>query len=128
MERNNIDRGQFSREARSSTNTRINNIVQPQTKVRASSVEGRWVKIIDGPYSGSSGRIESCIPGNWYLVSQLSKKNKYDLDYVVHARCLEMIQSPVKHSPNTQDTLFSREEASNEESKEIDQTLTLPLM
>jgi hypothetical protein len=48
------------------------------------------------------------------------------MDYVVHAKCLEMVQNPVKDSPNTQDNLSSRE-ASNEGSKEIDQPLTFPL-
>lgn len=80
-----------SREARSSANARINEHVQPQTKVRASTAEGRRVKITAGPYCGLTGKVESCIPGNWYLVSDLSKKNKFDFDYIVHANSLEML-------------------------------------
>lgn len=86
-----LNPGDFSRQARSSLNTRVNNDVQPQIRVRSSRIEGRWVKVISGPYQGSIGRIDSCIPGNWYLLSQLSKKNKYDLDYIVHARSLEIL-------------------------------------
>ena len=80
----------YYREARSSLNARVNKDVQPQTKVRASAVEGRRVKITAGPYSGMTGKVESCIPGNWYLVSDLSKKNKFGLDYIVHAKNLEI--------------------------------------
>ena len=91
-----------SRETRSSPNAVIKRNVQPQTKVRVSVVEGRRVKIIDGPYSGMTGRIESCIPGNWYLVSELSKKNKFDLNYIIHAKSLEILAVESKDTKRKQ--------------------------
>lgn len=118
---------QFHREARSSSNARVSRDVQAQVRVRASSVEGRLVKIIAGPYCGLTGRIESCIPGNWYLVSQVATKNKFDLDYIIHARNLQMIE-------DQQTKVLSRNEAEiitnkthNEATKATDESLVLPL-
>ncbi len=82
-----------SREARSLARASVNRDVQPQIRVRASTVEGRRVEITNGPYKGLKGNIESCIPGNWYLISDLSRKNKLDLDYIVHAKNLKMLIS-----------------------------------
>jgi len=79
------------REARSSSNTHVNSSVQPQVRVRASAAEGRRVMVTAGPYRGCVGRIESCIPGNWYLVSDLSKRNKFSLDFIVHSNNLEIL-------------------------------------
>ena len=73
------------------TKTHLNRTIQPQIRVRASAVEGRRVKIINGPYRGLVGSIESCIPGNWYIISDLSQKNMFDLDYIVHARNLQIL-------------------------------------
>lgn len=81
------------REARSLVNAVVNRNVQPQVRVRASTVEGRRVEIINGPYKGIKGNIDSCIPGNWYLIADLSKKNKFDLDLIVHAKNLKMLDT-----------------------------------
>lgn len=82
-------------------NATVSGNVQPQIRVRASTVEGRRVKIINGPYKGLTGNIESCIPGNWYLISDLSKKNKFDLDYVVHAKNLKMLNATTAEETKT---------------------------
>jgi hypothetical protein len=115
------------RAARSSTNARINEFVQPQTRVRASTAEGCRVKITAGPYRDLMGRIESCIPGNWYLVSDLSKANKFDLDYIVHSKHLEIVpekSEKVKHRKKKGEASHA---AKLKDADVNDSKLTLPL-
>jgi len=82
-----------SRIGRSGPNIRINSNVIPQTRVRASRVEGRDVLVTGGEYRGLSGTIDSCIPGGWYLVSNLFKND--NLDVVISSRHLELIPEKV---------------------------------
>ena len=78
---------------RSGTNVRVSNVVipqsRPQTRVRVSAVEGKRVLVTGGEYRGLYGTIASCIPGGWYLVS-----NIYDdedaLDVLIHSKNLEL--------------------------------------
>eukprot|EP00551_Chaetoceros_affinis_P011635 CAMPEP_0203664874 /NCGR_PEP_ID=MMETSP0090-20130426/2203_1 /ASSEMBLY_ACC=CAM_ASM_001088 /TAXON_ID=426623 /ORGANISM="Chaetoceros affinis, Strain CCMP159" /LENGTH=794 /DNA_ID=CAMNT_0050528265 /DNA_START=163 /DNA_END=2547 /DNA_ORIENTATION=+ len=121
--RNDSAEHNHSHEARSSVNARINQHVQPQTRVRASAAEGCRVKIIAGPYRGLTGKIESCIPGNWYLISELSKKNKFDFDYIVHSRQLEILPEPNQHSSKTGAT----KKNNLKDPKKSDERLTLEL-
>lgn len=65
--------------------------MQPQIRLRASNLEGRSVKIISGQYEGLTGKVDSCIPGNWYLISHLFSEQRFDLDYVVHSSCIELL-------------------------------------
>ena len=101
----NFDEGKKPQEARSAINATISRSVQPQIRVRASSLEGRRVKITDGPYKGSTGNIESCIPGNWYLISDISMKNKFDLDYIVHAKNLKILNEMNTDETETKRTI-----------------------
>lgn len=78
-----------TRIGRSGPNVRINSNVVPQSRVRASKVEGRNVWVTGGEYRGLSGTIDSCIPGGWYLVSNLFKND--DLDVVISSKHLELI-------------------------------------
>ncbi|KAK1741064.1 hypothetical protein QTG54_008316 [Skeletonema marinoi] len=68
------------RVGRTDSNVRVSNVVIPQTRphtrVRASAVEGKRVLVTGGEFRGLSGTISSCIPGGWYLVSNL-----YDDDH-----------------------------------------------
>merc|ERR1712194_181238 len=86
-----------TRIGRSGPNVRINSNVVPQSRVRASRVEGRNVVVTGGEYRGLSGTIDSCIPGGWYLVSNLFKND--DLDVVISSAHLELI-SEIKTSIN----------------------------
>jgi len=45
----------LSREGRSSSNIRVNAEIIPQSRVRASAVEKRFVAVTAGPYSGLVG-------------------------------------------------------------------------
>ena len=85
-----------SRAGRSGHKVRISRKVTPQTRVRASKVEGRSVLVTGGEYKGRRGKIESCIPGGWYLVRDLFKNDS--LDVVINSRNLELI--PVETSPD----------------------------
>merc|ERR1719253_403207 len=84
-----------SRVGRSGPNVRVSSDVVPQTRVRASRVEGRSVLVTGGEYRGLSGKIDSCIPGGWYLVSDLMKNDK--LDVVINSRNLELIPEGAKN-------------------------------
>ncbi len=97
--------------------------MQPQTRVRASAAEGCRVKITAGPYCGLTGKIESCIPGNWYLISELSKKNKFDFDYIVHSRHLEMLPKQREQS----DKGGGKKKIKVKDPEESDHSLTLEL-
>jgi len=87
-----------SRIGRSGPNVRVNSNVIPQSRVRASRVEGRDVLVTGGEYQGLSGTVDSCIPGGWYLVSNLFKND--DLNVVISSKNLELIPEK-KASANT---------------------------
>merc|ERR1711957_492608 len=78
-----------TRVGRSGSHVRINSNVVPQSRVRASRVEGRKVLVSGGEYRGLSGTIDSCIPGGWYVVSNLFKND--DLNFVISSTHLELI-------------------------------------
>merc|ERR1712029_569944 len=82
-----------TRVGRSGPNVRVNRKIAPQSRVRGSRVEGRNVLVTAGEYRGLSGTIDSCIPGGWYLVSNLFKND--DLDVVVSSQNLELIPEKV---------------------------------
>ena len=89
------------RVGRSDANVRVSNVVIPQarppTRVRASAVEGKRVMVTGGEFRGLSGTISSCIPGGWYLVSNLYDDDQH-LDVLIHSGKLELVddRSPKK--------------------------------
>lgn len=95
----------FSREARSSRNTRINSIIAPQTRSRNSLVKGKKVNVISGKYEGSKGVIKSCLPGDFYLVSGI--KIRDDIDVVIDSKNLCLIDTEERiHNDETDDEAF----------------------
>jgi len=87
-----------SRIGRSGPNVRVSSNIIPQTRVRASRVEGRDVLVTGGEYRGLSGTIDSCIPGGWYLVSSLFNDN---LDVVISSQNLELVREKTAFSNNS---------------------------
>lgn len=78
------------RVGRTDTNVRVSNIVVPQTRVRASAVEGKRVLVTGGEFRGRIGTISSCIPGGWYLISNLYDDD-HELDVLINSEKLELI-------------------------------------
>jgi hypothetical protein len=78
------------RVGRTDTNVRVSNVIIPQTRVRASAVEGKRVLVTGGEFRGLSGTISSCIPGGWYLISNLYDDD-HELDVLINSKKLELI-------------------------------------
>lgn len=74
----------YVRQGRSDPNLLICAEVRPQTK----SLEGKKVVITSGLYQGRRGRIQTSIPGGWYLVEGILT----DVPLVVSPDCVEEIQ------------------------------------
>lgn len=90
------------RVGRTETNVRVSNVVMPQTRpstrVRASAVEGKRVMVTGGEFRGLSGTISSCIPGGWYLVSNLYDDD-HELDVLIKSDKLELIDGESSKTP-----------------------------
>eukprot|EP00979_Chaetoceros_neogracilis_P013377 scaffold3806_cov230-Chaetoceros_neogracile.AAC.1 len=112
------------RQARSSTTARVSGKVQPQSSLRASKVVGRTVLITGGSHKGQFGLIDSCIPGNWYVISDVYNDDALDLDVVVHSKNLKLVNCAVKEmvsvaSSKTQDDTVDESEKTTHESYTI---------
>mmetsp|Transcript_15787 Transcript_15787/g.23655 ORF Transcript_15787/g.23655 Transcript_15787/m.23655 type:complete len:491 (-) Transcript_15787:1920-3392(-) len=81
----------YYREARTSKNARVSKEIQPQTKIRDSKVQGRNVIVTAGPHKGLYGKIDGCLPGNWYLVANALKEDELNLDMVIHSKNLKLV-------------------------------------
>lgn len=46
------------------------------------------------------GTIDSCIPGGWYLVSNLLRNDNLDLDVVVNSKHLKIIPEKINLATN----------------------------
>lgn len=90
------DGSKVRRVGRTDTNVRVSNVVlpqsRPQTRVRASAVEGKRILVTKGEFRGLSGTISSCIPGGWYLISNLHD-DEHELDVLIHSEKLELINN-----------------------------------
>jgi len=109
------------RQARSSTTARVSGKVQPQSSLRASKVVGRTVLITGGSHKGQFGLIDSCIPANWYVISDVFNDDALDLDVVVHSKNLKLVNSAVKEmvsvaTSKTQDDTVDESEKTTHES------------
>mmetsp|Transcript_25303 Transcript_25303/g.39262 ORF Transcript_25303/g.39262 Transcript_25303/m.39262 type:complete len:928 (+) Transcript_25303:229-3012(+) len=82
------------RVGRTDSDVRVSNVVIPQTRphtrVRASAVEGKRVLVTGGEFRGLSGTISSCIPGGWYLVSNLYDDD-HELDVLINSERLKLM-------------------------------------
>jgi len=104
------------RQGRSAPNVRVSSVVNPQSRVRGSAVEGKNVLVLRGPYRGLCGTIDSCIPGGWYVVSNLLRNDNLDLDVIVNSQYLKIIpvminlnqQQPVEGEVDTANIMIQR--------------------
>jgi len=46
----------------------------------------------------ATGIIDSCIPGNWYVLSNVFKDDPLELDIVVHSRDLKLVNGGTKEA------------------------------
>lgn len=105
------------RQARSSANGRVSEEVLPQTTIRESNVEGRTVLITGGTHKGLFGTIDACIPGNWYVVSNVFNDDTLDLDIVLHSDNLKLISASYGRNPNSSKQHEQEKEGGKEETK-----------
>jgi len=77
-----------SRVGRSGHNIHIKRDIIPQIRVRASTIEGRRVLVTKGEYKGLSGKIDSCIPGGYYIL-KLFKDDSHNV--LINASDLELL-------------------------------------
>jgi len=108
-------------QSRTSMATRIFRSIEPQSKVRTSKLEGHYVLIVDGPHKGLYGKIDSCLPGDWYLLSNMFDGGPLEVGLVVHSKHLKLISDPLRK------TLVSDAPAENEESRKKCQSDELPV-
>lgn len=76
------------RESRTSPNARVSEVIQPQTMIRSSSVEGRHVIVTGGSNMGLLGKVHACIPGDWYMITDVSNP---DTEYIIHSKNLKIV-------------------------------------
>lgn len=74
----------------------------------------------------AAGLIDSCIPGNWYVLSNVFNDDSIDLDVVVHSKNLKLVNSAAKElvsatSSKTQDG------AVDESEKTVNESYTKPV-
>ncbi|EED87930.1 predicted protein [Thalassiosira pseudonana CCMP1335] len=84
------------RAGRSGSDVRVSSSVVPQSRVRQSTQSGTRVSVTGGEYQGLTGVVQSCLPGGWYIVSKLFRRDKMDLDAVIKSENLKIVGS-VEH-------------------------------
>jgi len=77
--------------ARSSKNTRVSAVVQPQVRAHNSILKGSDVMVMGGPSRGMIGKVVTCLSGNWCMISDLLDTDDRNPNVVVHATKLKLI-------------------------------------
>jgi hypothetical protein len=72
----------YVRQGRSGANLQVSDKVRPQPKRRWN---GKKVVVTSGSYRGKEGRIQSSLPGGWYLVAGILE----EIDVVLSPGCVE---------------------------------------
>jgi len=86
-----IRRQHVWRMARSSNNTRVSVVVQPQVRAHNSMLKGSDVMVMGGPSRGMIGKVVTCLSGNWCMISDLLDTDDRNPNIVVHASKLNVI-------------------------------------
>lgn len=64
-----------------------------------------------------AGKIDSCIPGNWYVLSNVFKDDPLELEIVVHSRDLKLVNGGTKEATRstseTESAKYELEKAAN---------------
>ena len=47
-------------------------------------------------FAPPAGMIDSCIPGNWYVLSNVFKDDPLELEIIVHSRDLKLVNGGTK--------------------------------
>ena len=84
------------RQGRTAPNITVSANIEPQVRVRASAMEGREVIVTDGRLKGLVGKIEACLPGGWYVVSDLLDERELGVEHVVSSASLDLLESSNK--------------------------------
>ena len=84
------------RQGRTAPNVTVSANIEPQVRVRASAMEGREVIVTEGRLRGLVGKIEACLPGGWYVVSDLLDERELGVEHVVSSASLDLLESSNK--------------------------------
>ena len=84
------------RQGRTAPNVTVSANIEPQVRVRASAMEGREVLVTEGRLKGLVGKIEACLPGGWYVVSDLLNEGELGVEHVVSSASLDLLESSKK--------------------------------
>ena len=84
------------RQGRTAPNITVSANIEPQVRVRASAMEGREVIVTEGRLRGLVGKIEACLPGGWYVVSDLLSQTEQGVEHVVSSASLDLLESSQK--------------------------------
>jgi hypothetical protein len=64
-----------------------------------------------------AGIIDSCIPGNWYVLSNVFKDDPLELEIVVHSRDLKLVNGGTKEATSNNSKGSSKTEYEKDESE-----------
>jgi len=64
-----------------------------------------------------AGIIDSCIPGDWYVLSNVFKDDPLELEIVVHARDLKLVNCGTKEATSINNTGDSETEYEKDQSE-----------
>ena len=81
------------RQGRTAPNVTVSATVEPQERVRVSANEGREVIVTEGRLRGLVGKIEACLPGGWYVVSDLLGLHEQGVEHVVSSASLDLLDA-----------------------------------
>jgi len=102
----------------SSTSSRISAPIKPQGKAFKSTSKGHIARVTDGPYRGLNGRVEACVSGSWYIVSNLLENDEFGIDVIVHEKQLQLLpDEAIGMKKQNRVDFVSEDSFDNEESK-----------
>ena len=74
-----------------------------------------------------AGIIDSCIPGNWYVLSNVFKDDPLDLEIVVHSRDLKLVSGGAKEATGNNTGSSEIESAKDELEKAANESYAKPV-
>jgi len=74
-----------------------------------------------------AGIIDSCIPGNWYVLSNVFKDDPLELEIVVHSRDLKLVSGGTKEATSTNTGSSETESAKDELEKAANESYAKPV-
>lgn len=107
-------------QSRTSAAARIFQNVEPQRKICV----GKFALISDGPHKGLYGKVDSCLPGGWFVLSNVFRGEPLEMGLVVHSKHLKFLRGRILDRSNTDESSAKHNHLKeSDESTEMSQTL-----